>query len=59
MVATKWNNELKKEVMKISGLKKENIIFIIYGGKIDDSNFDEDITGNSLINQVKKVFKIQ
>lgn len=59
VVATKWNNELKKEVMKISGLKKENIIFIIYGGKIDDSNFDEDITGNSLINQVKKVFKIQ
>ena len=58
VVATKWDNELKKEVMKISGLKKENVIFVIYGGKIDNSDFDEDITENGLINQVKKAFKI-
>jgi len=58
VVATKWDNELKKEVMKISGLKKENVIFVIYGGKIDNSDFDEDITENDLISQVKKAFKI-
>ena len=58
VVATKWDNELKKEVMKISGLKKENVIFVIYGGEIDNSDFDEDITENGLINQVKKAFKI-
>lgn len=58
VVATKWDNELKKEVMKISGLEKENIIFVIYGGEIDNSDFDEDITENDLISQVKKAFKI-
>ena len=39
-------------------INEENIIFVIYGGEIDNSDFDEDITENGLINQVKKAFKI-
>ncbi|MEY8321284.1 hypothetical protein AAK894_09405 [Lachnospiraceae bacterium 46-61] len=58
VVAEKWDTELKKEVVKISGLKKENIIFIIYEGEIDSSNIDEYETKSRLINEVKAVFKI-
>ncbi|MCI9355759.1 MAG: hypothetical protein HFE58_13415 [Firmicutes bacterium] len=59
VVAEKWNSELKKKVIEISGLKEENIMFLVHknGAYISELEYDEK--EDCLINKVKEIFKMQ
>ena len=59
VVAEEWNTELKKKVIEISGLKEENIMFLVYRNGVYTSDIECDEKEDYLINKIKEAFKMQ
>ncbi|NDO47384.1 hypothetical protein [Clostridium sp. MD294] len=59
VVAEEWNTELKKKVIEISGLKEENIMFLVYRNGVYTSDVECDKKEDYLINKIKEAFKMQ
>jgi len=59
VVAEEWNTELKKKVIEISGLKEENIMFLVYRNGVYTSDVECDEKEDYLINKIKEAFKMQ
>lgn len=59
VVAEKWDDELRKKVVEISGLKEGNIMFLIRRNGVYISELEYDEKGNFLTDKIKEIFKIQ
>lgn len=59
VVAEKWDDELRKKVVEISGLKEGNIMFLIPRNGVYTSELEYDEKGNYLTDKIKEIFKTQ